>query len=458
MDKFFNKIYKNIEEYNLINVSDNILIGLSGGPDSVFLFHGLRLLKDKMEFNLYAAHINHLYRGEDADRDEEFVRKLCEKYDVKLFVKRQNASILAKKEKITEEEAGRIIRYGFFNKILEEIGEGLIATAHNKDDQGETLIQRIIRGTGIEGLTGMDYKQDNVIRPILNIEKKDIVGTLDSLKLEYCIDKTNEEPIYGRNKIRLELIPYIEEKFNKNLKDTLFRMSENMKDDYKIIEEAVGRQFKKALILKNDEKIELDIENLLTNSKGLRNRILRNSIEIVKGNKVDVERKHIDYLDDFITKNETGKTIDLGDKIIGEVSYGKIIIRNKKKFKNYEYNLNKGINYIEELNIKIVVEDDIEGIITTTNNNILIDKDKIKGNLKVRNRKSGDKFQPLGMKGRKKVKDYFIDEKIPKEKRKKIPIISDDDNIIWIGGYRMNNKYRITEETKNKTRIEIVEV
>jgi len=458
MDKFFNKIYKNIEEYNLINVSDNILIGLSGGPDSVFLFHGLRLLKDKMEFNLYAAHINHLYRGEDADRDEEFVRKLCEKYDVKLFVKRQNASILAKKEKITEEEAGRIIRYGFFNKILEEIGEGLIATAHNKDDQGETLIQRIIRGTGIEGLTGMDYKQDNVIRPILNIEKKDIVGTLDSLKLEYCIDKTNEEPIYGRNKIRLELIPYIEEKFNKNLKDTLFRMSENMKDDYKIIEEAVGRQFKKALILKNDEKIELDIENLLTNSKGLRSRILRNSIEIVKGNKVDVERKHIDYLDDFITKNETGKTIDLGDKIIGEVSYGKIIIRNKKKFKNYEYNLNKGINYIEELNIKIVVEDGIEGIITTTNNNILIDKDKIKGNLKVRNRKSGDKFQPLGMKGRKKVKDYFIDEKIPKEKRKKIPIISDDDNIIWIGGYRMNNKYRITEETKNKTRIEIVEV
>ena len=458
MDKSFNKIYENIEEYNLINVSDNILIGLSGGPDSVFLFHGLRLLKDKMEFNLYAAHINHLYRGEDADRDEEFVRKLCEKYDVKLFVKRQNASILAKKEKITEEEAGRIIRYGFFNKILEEIGEGLIATAHNKDDQGETLIQRIIRGTGIEGLTGMDYKQDNVIRPILNIEKKDIVGTLDSLKLEYCIDKTNEEPIYGRNKIRLELIPYIEEKFNKNLKDTLFRMSENMKDDYKIIEEAVDRQFKKALILKNDEIIELDIENLLTNSKGLRNRILRNSIEIVKGNKVDVERKHIDYLDDFITKNETGKTIDLGDKIIGEVSYGKIIIRNKKKFKNYEYNLNKGINYIEELNIKIVVEDDIEGIITTTNNNILIDKDKIKGNLKVRNRKSGDKFQPLGMKGRKKVKDYFIDEKIPKEKRKKIPIISDDDNIIWIGGYRMNNKYRITEETKNKTRIEIVEV
>ncbi len=458
MEKSFNKLFNNIKKYSLIKEEDNILIGLSGGPDSVFLFHGLVMLREKIKFNLYAAHINHLYRGEDADSDEEFVREICERYSIQLFVKRKNSSILAKQDRITEEEAGRKIRYGFFNQILKDINGGYIATAHNKDDQGETLVQRVIRGTGIEGLTGMDYKLDNIIRPILNIEKKEIIKVLEKHKLNYCIDKTNDQPIYGRNKIRLELIPYIEEKFNKNLKDTLFRMSENMKDDYIIINEAVEKQFKEVLLIQQEDRIELDIEKLMNNSKGLRSRILRNSIEFVKGNKVDVERRHINYLDDFISKNETGKRIDLGDNILGEVSYGRIIIRNKGRFKNYEYNLTNGINYIEDLNINIKVKNSDAESITDSKTSILIDRNKIKGKLKVRNRREGDIFQPFRMKGSKKLKDYFIDEKIPKEKRERIPIICDNENIIWVGGYRMNHKYRITRSTERKTKIEIMEV
>ncbi len=458
MSNTIEKIETNIKKYNLIKEGQNILIGLSGGPDSVMLFHVLRIFKEKKNFNLYAAHINHLYRGEDAYKDEEFVRKLCEDFNVQLYIKRQNASILAKENKITEEEAGREIRYGFFNKILKEIGGGLIATAHNKNDQAETLLQRMIRGTGIEGLTGMDYKQDNIIRPLLNIDKEEILKYLEINSFNFCIDKTNTEPIYGRNKIRLELIPYIEKTFNENFQDTLFRMSQNMKDDYKVINQQVENDFSKCLILKDKERIILDIDTLKKYTKGIRSRILRNSIEYIKGNKVDVERKHIDYLDGFMLKKETGKSIDLGDSVVGEISYDKLIIRNKGKIKNYMYNLEKGINFIKEINKSIKVSHNGKNTINEDENSIIIDSDKIKGQLKVRNRQNGDKFQPLGMKGSKKIKDYFIDEKIPAKLRNEIPLICDDESIIWIVGYRMNHNYRITEKTLKTTKIEIVEV
>jgi tRNA(Ile)-lysidine synthase len=458
MSKTIQKVENNIKKYNLIKEKDSILIGLSGGPDSVMLLHALIKIQNSLDFQIYASHINHLYRGDDAYKDEDFVRQLCEDKGIKLYIKRQNASILAKEKKITEEEAGREIRYGFFNEILEELGGGLIATAHNKNDQAETLLQRVIRGTGIEGLTGMDYKQENIIRPILNIDKEEILKYLNKNNLEYCIDKTNEQPIYGRNKIRLELIPYIEKNFNKNLQDTLFRMSENMKDDYNIIRDQVQLDFKGCLISRDKEKIILDIDKLLEFSKGIRSRILRNSIEIIKGNKVDVERKHIDYLDRFAGKKQTGKTVDLGDNIIGEVSYEKLIIRNKDKIKNYMYNLEVGINYIEEINKGIKISKHGNNKINNNTNSILVDSEKVQGQLKVRNRKSGDKFQPLGMKGNKKVKDYFIDEKIPVRLRDEIPLICDDENIIWIAGYRMNHKYRITEKTSKTIKIEIVEV
>ena len=458
MSNIVKKIEENIKEYNLIKEGQNVLIGLSGGPDSVMLFYGLIELNKKLNFNFYAAHINHLYRGEDADKDEEFVRQLCGKFNIKLYVKRQNASILAKEKKITEEEAGREIRYGFFNKILKEIGNGIISTAHNKNDQAETLLQRIIRGTGVEGLMGMNYKDKDIIRPLLNVNKKEIINYLKINNLDYCIDKTNMQAIYGRNKIRLELIPYIEKKFNKNFQDTLFRMSENMKDDYKIINQEAEKKILQCLISKDKAKITLDIDSLKKYPKGIRNRILRNSIEDIKGNKVDVERKHIDYLDGFMLKKETGKSIDLGDKVVGEISYGKLIIRNKDKIKDYVYNLEKGFVFIEEINKKIIINHDGNNKISKNNNSISIDSDKVKGQLKVRNRKNGDKFQPLGMKGNKKVKDYFIDKKIPVRLRDKIPLICDDENIIWIVGYRMNHNYRITDKTQNIIKIKIMEV
>lgn len=454
----YNLIKHNILEKNLIAPGDNVLIALSGGPDSVFLFHNLRKLRNSLSFNLYASHINHMYRGKDAMHDEEFVRELCEKYGIKLFVKRKNATEYAKELKVTEEEAGRILRYDFFKENLNEFGGGKIALAHNLNDQAETVLQRIIRGTGIDGLSAMTFKKDNLIRPMLNVSRAEIMNYLHDNKHGYCIDITNSQDIYGRNKIRLNLIPYLEQNFNPNIQNSLYRMSEAMERDKKIIEKYIELKFGSVLKEKTDNKIVMDMKLLASLDIEERGRIIRRGIKELKGNTVNIEMKHIDCAINLIKAGKTGKKINLTEGFTIETSYDNLIInKTVEKVPDFEYNivLNEK-NFIKEINkslfltLKDISEADIKN-----KNIITIDYDAIKGSIIARNRRTGDIMTPCGMSGNKKIKDIFIDLKIPTEERDKKLLIADDENILWLEGYRINDKYRISDATKRILTISI---
>ena len=451
-------IENNILEKNLIIPGDNVLIALSGGPDSVFLFHNLRKLRDSLSFSLYASHINHMYRGIDAMHDEEFVRELCVTYGIKLFVKRKNATEYAKELKVTEEEAGRILRYDFFKENLKEVGGGKIAVAHNLNDQAETVLQRIIRGTGIDGLSAMTFEKDNLIRPMLNVSRAEIMNYLHDNNYDYCIDITNSQDIYGRNKIRLNLIPYLEQNFNPNIQNSLYRMSEAMERDKKIIEKYVELKFFEVLKEKRDQRIVMDLKILKSLDIGETGRIIRRGIEELKGNTVNIEMKHIDYAINLIKAGKTGKKINLTEGFTIEISYDNLIInKTVEKISLFEYNivLNE-TNYINEINktlfLKVI---DISQADIKNENIISIDYDAIKGNLVARNRRAGDFMIPCGMSGNKKIKDIFIDIKIPSEERNKKLIIADDENIIWLEGYRINDKYKVSTATKKILTISI---
>lgn len=447
----YNLIKKNILEKNLIINGDNVLIALSGGPDSVFLFHNLRKLRDSISFNLYASHINHMYRGEDAMHDEEFVRNLCETYGIKLFVKRKNATEYSKELKVTEEEAGRILRYNFFKENLTEVGGGKVAVAHNLNDQAETVLQRIIRGTGIDGLSAMTFKKANLIRPMLNVSKIEIMNYLYDNNYDYCIDITNSSDIYGRNKIRLNLIPYLEQNFNPNIQNSLYRMSEAMERDKKIIEKYVELKFADVLKEKTHNKIVMDLNLLSSLDIGETGRIIRRAIEELKGNAVNIEMKHIDYSINLIKTGKTGKKINLTEGFTIEISYGNLIInKTVEKINDFEYNivLNE-TKYIKEINKNLFLNViDISQADIKNKNIISLDYDEIKGNLVARNRRRGDLMMPCGMNGNKKIKDIFIDLKIPLEERNKKLIIADDENILWLEGYRINDKYKVSAATK----------
>jgi tRNA(Ile)-lysidine synthase len=452
------KVKKNLLEKIQIKESETILLGLSGGPDSVCLFHILRQLRSELGIQFVCAHINHMYRGKSANEDEQFVKDLCATYQIKCYIERKHATQYAKEQGLSEEEAGRSIRYGFFNRILGKLGGGYIATAHHYNDQVETVIQRIIRGTGLKGLGGMDFKSGQVIRPLLDVKRFEIEAYLNENQYEFCEDPTNMETIYGRNKVRLELLPHLEKHYNPKISESLYRLSQIAKQDNDIMDDYTKQIFQR--IGKRDKDgIRLKIDDFNELKTGMKHRLIRHGIELVKGETIDIGYTHIDPFIQMCRAMQSGKKKELPRDIMLEIEYEWIRIhQTKDAVKEYTYNINKvGKTDLLEIGLSVICKKVPCQKEIKSSNIIYVDYDKIKGNLIIRNRRSGDKFVPLGMKGTKKLKDFFIDEKIPRSQREEIPILTDEQQILWVFPYRMDERYKIDRKTNEILMIEIKE-
>lgn len=463
-DSMKEHVMQTIDKYGLINENENIIIGVSGGHDSIALLNVLYEISKKRAFNIYVAHINHGIRGEEADKDEEYVKSICQGLNIPFYSKRVNMNDYAAKHKISSEEAGREIRYSFFQELLAKVGGGKIAVAHNKNDQAETLIMRFLRGTGTDGLKGMHYRNGEIIRPLLDIDRKEIEEYCEINKLNPRVDKTNLEPIYSRNKVRLELIPYIQENFNSGIIDTLARTARLMDADSGYLNHQGIEAYKKVLTNYDNNQIIIDRQKLKGYPYAMKSRVIRNTIENLIGNIKGITEIHINDVIYLSDEAATGKRIYLPHNIIVKVDYNTIIIERlvetKENLKySYSLDVNKRI-YIEELGVyigsKIVDRKEVD--LMSKNRFInYFDYDKIKGDLHIRNRRVGDRFNPSGMKGSKKLKDYFIDEKIPRDVRESIPLLESNGDILWVMGYRSSEGYKVTSNTKKVLVIEYID-
>lgn len=413
----------------------------------------------EMDFNIYLAHVNHGVRGEEALADEVFVENLAKKLGLPYYSTQVDMNQHAKDRGISAEEAGRELRYGFFREILKEVGGGKIAVAHNKNDQAETLLMRLMRGTGLDGLRGMDFISNDIIRPILNINREEIEKYLEDRNIETRLDETNLETIYNRNKVRLELIPYIEENFNPNIIDTLWRTSRIATIDTDFLQAHSKKTYDKMVKKRRKDSIILNRQPFLQEDRSIQQRIVRQIIIDINKSVQGLTEKHISLVLDLFHKGETGKSIDIIDNLIARTSYDTIIIERRKDgiVKDFLYEVKVGtISHIEELGLEIATEIipvsqvDFSKIDRYTK---YLDYDKIQGGIHIRNRKDGDRFVPHGMEGSKKIKDYFIDEKIPRSKRDRIPILTDNQNIIWVLGYRASNLYRLDQGTERVLKV-----
>ncbi|MBW6411154.1 tRNA lysidine(34) synthetase TilS [Clostridium weizhouense] len=457
------KVLSYIKDNKLIKNGDKILVAFSGGPDSLCLLNILIELKNKLNIKIGAAHLNHLLRGKDAFKDEEFVKNICEENDIPCYIKRVDINKYAKEYRLSSEMAGRNARYDFFQEILDSKDFNKIATAHNANDQAETILFRLIRGTGLEGLGGIKVCRENkIIRPILCLSRKEVEQYILDKKLNPRIDKTNFEKIYNRNKIRLDIIPYIKQNFNEDIVQTLNRMSLLIQKDNAFIERIALKAYNKYC-----NRIDGDFllnKELFSEEDSIITRVVRKALVEISESCYDFEMKHIyDILELF--KKETGKVIDLPKSICAENIYGDIKLRKNLKnrvisIKN-EIKLNKNDlqNKIIEFNgynIKMSILANTSSDELNLNESNLIkyfNFDKIDSIISVRTRLVGDKFMPLGMKGKKKIKDIFIDMKIPKEDRDNIPLICFDNNIAWIATLRVAENYKVTKNTKNILKI-----
>jgi|UniRef100_UPI003FF0FE5C tRNA(Ile)-lysidine synthase len=427
----FERVANRNKKESLVENGDRIVVGFSGGPDSVFLVEMLLKLREKIDFDIVLVHINHLLRGEEAQRDEDFSINYGKSKGLKVFARKINITSLGKEKGLSLEEAGREARYSFYKEVLEKSNSNKIALAHNKDDQIETFMFRLTRGTGLSGLEGIATKRDRYIRPISEIYKSEIVNYLDENNISYCIDSTNLENEFTRNSIRIDLIPFIEKRYNPKFKDKIFSLIEEIRDINIFIEKEI-EQFS------YDETI--NIESILKFPKSIRGKIL--SKYLYKYG-LEVNRKKISLIESILEKGGS-QEISLDSQYILKKEYNILKIQKINLIKNnieeVTFTIPNKIKYGDYIIEAEYVERGEQ------NKNCFYTNLKLGDTLIVRGRKDGDKIIPTGMKGEKKLKEIFINEKIGKEKRDSIPLIVHNDNIVWIAGVRGNEKYNSTEK------------
>ena len=425
--KLFREILNINKKYNLIESNDIIVVGFSGGPDSVFLVEMLKKLQHFFNFKIYLVHINHLLRGEDADSDENFSFEYAKKNNLEIFIKRIPVKEIAKEIGKTLEEVGREERYKFFSEIYEKVRATKIATAHNKDDQIETFLFRLIRGTSLQGLEGIKIKNNNIIRPISEIYKKDILEYLNKNEIQYRIDKTNFENEFTRNSIRLDLIPFIEERYNIKFKDKIFSLIEEIREN------------NNNNSLNLSDFIDLERRIILEKIKFLSNFDRKNLLGLFLNQKnIEVNRNKIDEINSLIKSNGT-KKIDLNKTYRVVKDYTHLYIEEKKQ----DYTINNSTIQLkipsEQVfnNFKISVKIAKNLYIPKEKNQYLLDT-LYNDIIEVRYRKEGDRIF-LDENHSKKIKEIFIEQKIPKDIRDRIPIFLYNNNIFWI--YNVKKAY-----------------
>ena len=454
----FEKVLSTINKYNLIQKGDKIVLGLSGGPDSICLLHILNRLKQDLDIELYAAHLNHQIRGIEAQKDALYFAQMCESMGITYFIKSIDVPKYCEDNGVSIEEGARKLRYEMFDEIKNKTKCNKIAIGHNLNDQAETVLMRIMRGTGLQGLRGIEYIRENgIIRPILDLERSEIEAYCKEHSLNPRIDESNLESIYTRNKIRLELIPYMKDNFNSNIVESIVRMSNSLRSDSDYIEEQALIKFDEVCKF-NSDSVEINLNKYKNLHNAIKVRIIRNSIKCILGDTNFLDQKHIEDVIGLENENKINKRLNLPRGIFAYRKQGTILLTNKEIVNEeieFCYNIpSNGFIKLKELNM----------IVETTTMSIdrynssrkdklskVFDLNKIKGGITIRNRKQGDKIKLAS--GSKKLKDLFIDLKIPREDRCKVPVMVDTEGVIFVGDYKSSENYKVDSQTKEVLKV-----
>lgn len=458
------KIVSFVEDNSMLEKKDKVVIGVSGGADSVCLFFVLLELKQQYNLELFVVHVNHGIRGIEADEDEAYVKQLCQQENVFFQSIHADVRTLAKNQGVTEEEAGRNLRYEAFYNACKKHQCHKIAIAHNKNDQAETVLFHLFRGSGLKGLTGIPPVRQEVIRPLLCISRGEIETYLTQRNILYQTDRTNLEEKYSRNKIRRKVLPYVTGEINGKAAEHVVQVASTLKE----IQEYINNNAQKAYVrvVKHQEgKYVLPVEEFFQEDRVIQKEILRNIINELAGKLKDIEANHIDLILQLKNK-QVGKRLDLPYEICAIREYEAIRIYQREKEKDIR--LEKEDKLVEifasgvyqvpwsQMQISFEIKEYKKNEVIPKNNcTKWFDYDRIKSTVFIRTRQPGDYFQLDGKGSRKKIKTYFIDRKIPVDEREKVPLLADGSHVMWIIGERISEAYKVSEETNRILEVKI---
>lgn len=439
-----------IRREKMIVSGDKVILALSGGPDSMALFSILKELKDKIGFEIIAAHLNHGLRKE-ADEEARFVEDYCCQQGIPCYVRKAEVKKIAEKEGKSLEEAGREERYRFFRELKKELGAQRIATAHHKDDLAETVLHHVIRGSGVKGLRGIMPVNGDLIRPLLTVTRREIEAYLKEAGIPYCIDMSNYEPVYLRNRIRNELMPYLKKEFNPRLVESLCQLAYIARLENEVLEKETEKYWPQILLLREENRIVLDSEALSLLHPAYQHRLLIKALKEMRGGKEgDINLKEVMEILKLMEKKGSSRVIHLAGGIRVNKSYGELIISSREEEKiAYCYQVSiPGEVYVPELDEVYVFE--LADINNLNREGALayLDYENLEFPLFIRSRRPGDTFRPVGLKGGKKIKDFFIDAKIPVNLRDKIPLLASSEKIYAILGMRVAEEAAVNNKTQ----------
>ncbi len=439
MNKFVKTVEETIITQHLIEKGDTILVAFSGGADSVCLLACLLELAPTMGFSLAAAHLNHGLRGEEADADEAFCRDLCKKWEISFHSRKVDVRSLAKDKGMGFEETGRMVRYSFFDELSRIYGFRKVATAHHLNDNVETVLMRMIRGTGMVGLAGIPYQNGAVIRPLLSVTRSDITDFLSERGLSYRTDSTNADTAYTRNRIRNNLIPELERDYNPSFQKTFSEQIRLYKSGVSYIKEEAGKLFD-SLAFSIETGYGFPLEALRKTHPFLASSMLHNLVTgFSKGKEPTYQN-----IESMMHLLQTGEgRVCLPGGVLAEICHDVLYVRyNIPCLPIQPVALHPG-ERVKLSDGNVVSFELVSGIPAKIPGNVAyISPEAVSGKeIFIRSRKEGDRFCPTGMSGTKKLQDFFVDEKIPYFLRDSVPLLTVDDAVIWVLGYRGDRRY-----------------
>lgn len=445
-------VKETIKKYGMVEPGDRVLVAVSGGPDSVCLLAVLHSLALELHMNLHLAHLDHMFRGKESADEALFASDLAEEFGIPATIEHIDVPAFCRERGLSPQAGAREVRYEFFSRAARSVGASVIATGHTATDQAETFLMRLLRGAGASGLAAIPPKRDNIIRPLIEVTRDEVIAYLESGGLHYVSDSSNAKPVYTRNRIRLDILPMLE-RFNPRIVKTLATEAALLRDENTAMDAYLDAVASSVCLQENDILVikRTEFNTLLP---ALKRRLIRKAVNLAGTAAKGLSAVQIEEVLDFLTKAQTGRALRLPGGFTIEREYDKFLISSSGTTGSFSRALTiPGETAVPELGMEIDIALSGDRTAAEEDKNYrwqaIFDYDKICFCLLLRNRRPGDWFCPSGMGGkRKKLQDYLVDEKVPRRQRDRVPLLCAGDAIVWVLGLRRDERYLPGPETK----------
>jgi tRNA(Ile)-lysidine synthase len=463
-EAFLAEVDAAIGRYCMLTPGDRIVVGVSGGPDSVALLHSLVALKRKRSLDLLVAHLNHQLRGATASQEAAFVESLASRLDVPCEIGSRDVGFYAHEHRLSMQEAARKVRYAFYSEVSRKYGATKIALGHQANDNAESVLMHFLRGTGPRGLAGIPPVRDGyIIRPLIEIQRTRILEFLETEGIAYVEDRSNLAPKYLRNRIRHRLLPSLKADYNPRVVSAFTRLAAIAREEEDFWGRQVAGAFQELVLEQTTDRLLLSVPDLAHLHPALLRRLVRHAVSSLSGSLKRLGHQHVEAVVHLIKRSSPSGRINLprGMTAVRDRDEFAFLLGPPEEESRFEYQISStGSTFIQEIGACLRLSlcearqvGDPESYPPTT---ALMDLSAVSFPLTVRSPRGGDRVRPLGLSGSQKVKTFFINLKVPRSRRRWSPILLSGSRILWVGGYRIDDAAKVTKATKRVLKAELL--